>query len=237
MPEGTPSAASLIQSPAGRRDFLSTVRKALGHAQTSTVPPQRPPRMESVIRQVLADDPGRISRWMRLAAQNGMLVQRTDIHGVPAAVKGCFTGHVVRNVMLNFSTWPQAAIASSLSDAGLSVHHWTEPDCSKRVFDCDAAVTDCRYGLADTGAIMVWSDAGFGRSTTLTVPLHVVILSAETIIADMIDAIALLQRDTGGRMPSNVVVVNGPSKTSDIEMNLVTGVHGPKFLSVIVVDS
>lgn len=83
---------------------------------------------------------------------------------------------------------------------------------------------------------MVWSDPGFGRSTTLTIPLHIVLVPAVRIVADMIDALPHVLRDTGGRMASNVVIINGPSKTADIEMNLVTGVHGPKYLCAVVID-
>ena len=224
-----------IQPPEMRTQFLSRVRQALGHAET-TVPGGRPVRSDAVIREVSTHDPKRIARWMQYASDNGMSVQRVGPDEVPVAIQKALAEHNARRVMLNCATWPVEPLAKSLSAAGVQVHRWTDTDCAQKVFECDAAVTDCRYGLADTGSLMVWSDTGFGRSSTLTVNLHVVILPVDKIIGDLVDAMALLARDTGGNMPSNVVIINGPSKTSDIEMNLVTGVHGPKFLSVMVVD-
>ncbi len=224
-----------IQTPGMRTQFLSKVRQALGHAAT-TVPGARPVRSDAVIREVSANDPKRIARWMQYAAGNGMSVQRVGPEGVSAAVEKTLAERNSHRVMLNCATWPVEPLARFLSVAGVQVHRWTDTGCAQKVFECDAAVTDCRYGLADTGALMVWSDTGFGRSSTLTVNLHVVILPVDKILGDLVDAMVLLARDTGGNMPSNVVIINGPSKTSDIEMNLVTGVHGPKFLSVMVVD-
>ncbi len=224
-----------IELPRMRTQFLSGVRQALGHAET-IAPAARPERREAVVREVSANDPKRIDRWIRCAAGNGMSVERVAADGVVAAIEKTLTARKSRRVMLNCLTWPVEPLAQALNAAGMQVHRWTEPSCARDVFECDTAVTDCRYGLADTGALMVWSDAGFGRSSTLTVNLHIVILSADKILGDLVDAMVMLGRDTAGKLPSNVVIINGPSKTSDIEMNLVTGVHGPKFLSVIVVD-
>lgn len=218
-----------------RSEFFAAVRQALGHANT-TAPTSRPVRPDAVIREVPAHDPGRIDRWVQRASGNGMSVERVRADGVLAAIEKALAKHNARRVMLNCSAWPVAPLAQALTAKGMQVHRWTDPGCVQNVFECDAAITDSRYGVADTGSLMVWSDAGFGRSSTLTVSLHVVILPADKIISDLVDAMALLGRDTAGNMPSNVVIINGPSKTSDIEMNLVTGVHGPKFLSVVVVD-
>ena len=65
--------------------------------------------------------------------------------------------------------------------------------------------------------------------------MHVVLLTASRVLPDLIDALPRALAENRGRMPSNVVVINGPSKTADIEMHLITGVHGPKFLHVLVI--
>ena len=221
-----------------RKDFLASVRHALGHSAQGDppVPETRPEIKKQLLRQVQVDAANRIERWIQFANANGLSVVRTNSAGIHAAVDGILSGHSVKSIMVNLADLPEDALTEHLQSKGYQIHLWTDPDCENVVFQCDAGITDCRYGLADTGALMVWSDPGFGRSTTLTIPLHIVLVPAARIVADMIDALPHVLRDTGGRMPSNVVIINGPSKTADIEMNLVTGVHGPKYLCVAVVD-
>ncbi len=221
-----------------RAEFLARVRHALGHTAQGTAPEAGPPpaRPEKLIRQVGAADPRRVERWIGMAEKNGMKVLRSRAIGLNQAVDTCLAGSGVRSVMLNMAGVPDAGLVNHLSGEGYQVSQWGDADCVRRVYECDAAITDCRYGLADTGALVVWSDPGFGRSTTLTVPLHIALLPASRILPDMMDVMPRIRKDTGGLMPSNVVVINGPSKTADIEMKLVTGVHGPKYLHVIVID-
>ena len=221
-----------------RDEFLSSVRHALGHSVVGTLaaPAGRPGVNERLTRQVKTGDLKRIDRWTELAGKTGVKVKRTRSVGVQAAIDECLEEHKAQSVMLNMADLPEDNIAAHLAAKGMKVYRWAQEGCAAEAFNCDASVTDCRYGLADTGAIMVWSDPGFGRSSTLTVPVHVVLLPAGRILADMIDALPHVLRDTGGRMPSNVVIINGPSKTADIEMSLVTGVHGPKFLYAVVIE-
>jgi L-lactate dehydrogenase complex protein LldG len=221
-----------------RTDFLTSVRHALGHSAqgTAPAPDSRPEIQEKLLRQVQISDARRVDRWIQQARANGLTVVRATTDGINSAVDQLLAGHNVKSIMLNFGDLPEEALAGHLQAGGYQIHLWTDPNCEKLVFESDAGITDCRYGLADTGAIMVWSDPGFGRSTTLTIPLHIVLVPSVRIVADMIDALPHVLRDTGGRMPSNVVIINGPSKTADIEMNLVTGVHGPKYLCAVVID-
>ena len=234
-------AMDFRQSPdydSGRHDFLTTIRHALGHSAQGAppAPDARPEIREKILRQVPAGDSRRVERWIQQAGANGLTVIRTNADGSYAAIAKLLSGHSVKSIMLNVADLPEDTLAAHLQAGGYQVHLWTDPDCENLVFQCDAGITDCRYGLADTGALLVWSDPGFGRSTTLTIPLHIVLLPAARIVADMIDALPHVLRDTGGRMPSNAVIINGPSKTADIEMNLVTGVHGPKYLYAVVID-
>ncbi|NNM84925.1 MAG: LUD domain-containing protein [Phycisphaerales bacterium] len=231
-----PDAWSVANQPA-RREFLARVRKALGRTGESVERPvSRPQRNEAVIRQVAADDPARSARWMAQAAQNGAKVAAANLADLPTIIEGFLAGHKTDRVMLDFAGPMPSGVTELLQRRGAQVEMWTRPDCGKVVFDCDVAITDCRYGLADTGALLVWSDASFGRSATLTIPLHIVVLPAKQIVADMVDGVDRMLADTPGGIPSNIVIINGPSKTADIEMNLVTGVHGPKYLCVAVVN-
>ncbi len=232
------SQGSSERNKAKRLEFLTSVRHALGHSAVgpAPAPDARPEIQEKLLRQVPAGDPRRVERWIQQARANGMTVTRTNTDAIQAAIDELLATRNVKSIMMNLADLPEDVIAGHLQAKGYRIDLWTDPNCENLVFQCDAGITDCRYGLADTGALMVWSDPGFGRSTTLTIPLHIVLLPAVRIVADMIDALPHVLRDTGGRMSSNVVIINGPSKTADIEMNLVTGVHGPKYLCVIVID-
>jgi L-lactate utilization protein LutC len=223
----------------GREEFLARVRKGLGHAAGVSPPPSEPPpeRDESVLRQVRPGDAGMLQRWVTKATENTMKVLRAGADGVLAAIDGVLSEHKVGKVIANARELDgRFGLSTHLASRGVSVLSWGVPGCRDEAFHCDAAVTDCRAGLADTGAVLVWSDAGFGRSSTLVVPVHVVLLPASRVMADLIDGLELVMKETGGKLPSNVVVINGPSKTADIEMNLVTGVHGPKYVYVVLIE-
>ena len=219
-----------------RKAFLANVRKALGHApdKASPEPDSRPQRLDRLLRQVDMDSPQLVSRWIEKARSNGITVMQADAQSAADSVIEFLKVHNSRTVMMNFSANPAPSLESRLTQAGFELHHWGDADCVQHAFECDAGVTDCRCAMADSGGFLICSDSGFGRSTTLTTAVHVVLLPESLILADLIDAMPRILADNHGAMPSYAVVINGPSKTSDIEMKLVTGVHGPKYVCAVV---
>ena len=87
------------------------------------------------------------------------------------------------------------------------------------------------YGLAKTGSLASFSSPSSPRTVSLVPPLHIGWLKAEHIVSDFSN---LLSRFNAKQFPSNIVLISGPSKTADIELELVYGIHGPRELCLLL---
>ncbi len=97
----------------------------------------------------------------------------------------------------------------------------------------DGAVTTCACGCAETGTIALDGGPGQGRRALSLVPdLHVCVIRAEAIVETVPELVTALEPSAKKGRP--IVLVSGPSATSDIELNRVEGVHGPRRLVVVV---
>ncbi len=100
--------------------------------------------------------------------------------------------------------------------------------------DVDAGITSTRGGIAETGSLILWPNADEPRLTSLVPPVHVAVLFASEIYTTFHEA--MLAQNWGAGMPTNALLVSGPSKTADIEQTLAYGVHGPKELIVLIIE-
>jgi L-lactate dehydrogenase complex protein LldG len=98
----------------------------------------------------------------------------------------------------------------------------------------DGVMTGCALGIAETGTIVLDGGPRSGRRALTLVPdYHLCIVEASAIVAGVPDGVAELAAAAGEGRP--ITLVSGPSATSDIELDRVEGVHGPRTLDVLVV--
>ncbi|MBC8075035.1 MAG: LUD domain-containing protein, partial [Chloroflexales bacterium] len=121
--------------------------------------------------------------------------------------------------------WLPAGV-ETLHDAG---------DASYAALDeSDGVLTGCALGVAQTGTIVLDSGPSQGRRAISLVPdYHLCVVRAEQIVGLLPEAISALQAAASAGRP--LTFISGPSATSDIELNRVEGVHGPRTLEVLIV--
>lgn len=128
----------------------------------------------------------------------------------------------------------RAAAAAGI--AGLRAYDRPIEDWKPELFnDVDAALTGTRGAIAETGTLILWPDADEPRLMSLVPPVHIALLDAESIVPTLYDAIAGQRWSEG--LPTNALLVSGPSKTADIQQTLAYGAHGPKELIVLLLTA
>jgi L-lactate dehydrogenase complex protein LldG len=125
----------------------------------------------------------------------------------------------------------RCGLIGELRGAGFEAVSWAEMSLDQ-LYEFDCGVTDVYCAVAETGSLVVRPSASQGRGLSLAPRVHVAVVEKGQIVADLVDLFAkLATEETTG----SVSLITGPSKTSDIEMNLVVGVHGPMQVRVFLV--
>ncbi|CAN5479152.1 hypothetical protein BH11BAC2_BH11BAC2_21220 [soil metagenome] len=109
-------------------------------------------------------------------------------------------------------------------------HQMDVDDLSKM----DIAVTTCECLIARTGSIML-SSKEQSRTAVAYAPVHVILARASQLALDIKDATTWL-RHKYAKLPSGISIITGPSRTADIDGQLVLGAHGPKDVYLFLVD-
>jgi len=101
---------------------------------------------------------------------------------------------------------------------------------------CDAGITECDVLIAQTASILVTARSAGGRALSVLPPHHIVLAKRSQIVADLQEAFASLKTKYAPNYPSFISLITGPSRTGDIERILVLGAHGPKRLTILLLE-
>ena len=127
----------------------------------------------------------------------------------------------------------ELAADEPLREAGVEVALWRAlQDLREIAGRADIGLSTATWAIAETGSLVLEHGPGRGRSVTLLPPTYVAILPVDRVLRTVPEAI---RKYTGNTLQANVCFHTGPSRSGDIEMSLVVGMHGPGDVHVILV--
>ena len=208
-----------------REEVLGRIRGALG---AGVAVPDVPRDYDGPGAGAAAGDPEVVARFCERSAEYQATVRRVSAGALADAVAASLAEHGAQRIAVSPDAPGSGDAAERVAD---------DPPLTPRDLDAlDGVVTGCAAAIAETGTIVLDGGPRSGRRLLTLVPdLHVCVVDAADVHASVPDAIAALADAAAEGRP--LTFVSGPSATSDIELERVEGVHGPRTLVILVVDS
>jgi len=212
-----------------RTDFIAGLR----HRLVGVDRPQRPTTLPGTFASGdAADDPAeRIARFATSIALVGGEARLVPPAGLPEAVAAAAS--TARSSVLSDDIRAMRAapdVTAALETAGCRV----EPFSRDAAAAAELGVTSAIAAVASTGSLLIGSPNGSARVASLLPPAHLAIVPSSVLVPGFEELYELVP-DVLARLES-AVLVTGPSRTADIEMQVVRRVHGPGTLTVLFVD-
>jgi L-lactate dehydrogenase complex protein LldG len=211
---------------------LEKVRRALGRSTIPTsVPP--PPTIDEPIARLVHSDIGLGELFIQRAGAMKMIATPISVDDLLPAMAAFLREKQCSRVMLSDTKiLLRLNAAEFLKDQGFDARRWSEISADE-AYDFDAGVTDVDYAVAESGSLVIRHRPEHGRLISLVPFVHVAIVEPKNFLPDLLDLFDRLGKEGIG---GGVTMISGPSKTADIEMNVVTGVHGPNVVKAFVLQ-
>ena len=140
----------------------------------------------------------------------------------------------LKNLLVGTSAIGDQVLEQSTDEISISLYDQPIENWKPKLFNTiDASLTGTLAGIAETGSLVLWPDADEPRLMSLVPPVHIAILDSDKLFENFADIV--IKQDWKAKMPTNALLISGPSKTADIEQTLAYGIHGPQQLIVLVI--
>ncbi len=214
---------------AAKEEILNRIRGAL-----KDVPDTDPLDGSTIPRTYRRKNNGRheenVLLFMERVGDYSAEIAKIRLAGLPEAVRIHLDRHNVHRLVV-----PPGIPEEWLPDGVELLRDEPDPLSHTQLDQSDGVLTGCRLAIAETGTIVLDAGKGQGRrALTLLPDYHLCIVFEEQVVGLVPEAFRQLGEEIRGDGPP-VTFISGPSATSDIELNRVEGVHGPRRLDVLVV--
>lgn len=211
-----------------RATFVRRISRVLGHEGPHS-PAERPPAVNDAVVRVVDGSSDLLNTFVRSAAATGMTAHRAALSTAAQKVVEVLSAVGARRIAIATSV---PDVAAAVARTSVTVVNHTDGAGFEPLYEVDAGVTDVHTAIAETGSPVCIYGRGQGRGLSLVPPVHIALVRKSDIVPDLIDF--WNARDL--RHSSGLVLITGPSKTADIEGILITGVHGPREVHIILIE-
>jgi L-lactate dehydrogenase complex protein LldG len=195
-----------------------------------------PPAIEEPVTRLVYSDLGLPELFAKRAGDLKMLVTPLYPEELIPQLMRFLQERSCRRVALSGSKLiDDLGLLPALRKGGFDARSWDEITLDE-LYDFDCGVTDVDYAVAETGSLVIRTRAQHGRGLSLVPMFHVAIVEPKNFLPDLVDLFDTLAAESRETPGTNYVIISGPSKTADIEMNVVTGVHGPNVVQAFVLQ-
>jgi L-lactate dehydrogenase complex protein LldG len=220
-----------------REEFLERVRQAVAEGNRAGHVPALPERGTTGYQGAGADLVGRFVRECT-AAGGQVHVVPTAAAAVPRVVELVRDSGARRVLLEPGMVLAESNLELELAAGGIEVLRVDQipaGDARSAFFEAGLGITGVAHLIAETGSVVLRSRPEHPRSVSLLPPVHIAVAQRGQLLADLFDLFP--GPPSQGEVPSGMTIITGPSKTGDIELRLVTGVHGPGVLHVVLIDA
>jgi L-lactate dehydrogenase complex protein LldG len=209
-----------------RSRILASIRMSLGASSTAeAIAAEYGTISHSYTRSSVADEHARLHLFTDRLLEYDAGVYRSSREGIAATVAEIFV----------LQTKHRMAIPAAIPEAWLPAgFDFAIADCwsNEQLDKIDGTLSACTVAIAETGTIVLQNSAGQGpRSLSLVPDYFLCVVLAQQVVATVPEAFDRIEATSA--LPTTFI--SGPSATADIEMTRIKGVHGPRFLDVILV--
>jgi len=211
---------------------IEKVRRALGRTATPAHVPA-PPDIPDTVARLVHSNIGLAELFETRAVKQHMIAEPVSADELVEKTAAFLRERKCRRVMLSDTPLLRKfELGDQLDEQGFEARYWSGITADA-AYDYDAGVTEVDYAVAETGTLVIRHRPEHGRLLSLVPFVHVAVVQPKQLVPDLIDLFEILTKEGVG---SGVTMISGPSKTADIEMNTVTGVHGPNVVRVFVLQ-
>jgi L-lactate utilization protein LutC len=213
-----------------RAAFVARLRARLAAGVPANPAHPLPPPLDAVplVHSDRLDPADVVGSFIRNAVVTRAVVHDVDGADVPDDLVAALVDrhHVGRAVVSRDAL--SAPLAARLRRLGVAVGAVSVEDSAQ----ADLGVTSATAAIATTGTLVQDSHELGGRTASLLPPAHLCVLPASRIVATSAEVLRGL--GDGRRLPSNLVLITGPSRSGDIEQVMALGVHGPLAVEIVL---